>query len=129
MPTTRVIHVRHQVPQEIGPRAEVSVQNHDVVSRRAVEGVLKVAGFLQVPTIRAHDVVEPELCGEVPDLAAIAVVENVNVDPARPLHRLDMRVGVAQNRDVLSVRGKKDIDARWRPWRSPALDKRAVCLR
>src|SRR6476661_7055623 len=71
----RIIHVRHQVPQEIWPRAEVGVQNHDVVSRRAGERVLKVAGFLKVPTIRTHDVVESEMCGEAPDLAAIAVVE------------------------------------------------------
>ena len=124
----RVIHIRHQVPQEIGPRAEVGVQNDDVVARRAGERVLKVAGFLQVAPIRAHDVVKPELRGQFPDLAAIAVVENVHVDRAcRPLHRFDMGVSVAQNRQVLAVRGKEDVDIRRRS--RPALEKRTVCLR
>jgi hypothetical protein len=89
--------------QKVMSRAEIGVEDDDLIARRLGERILKIPGFFHVPTVRAQNVVKSELGGQIANVFALTIVENVHIEFAGPLHARDEPVGVSENVEALPI--------------------------
>jgi hypothetical protein len=121
------IHVGQRLCQEIRPRPEVSIKDHDVVGGRPLKGVVEVAGLLVLAQVRAPDIGETECRSNLRRIVAGTVIEHKGLGMTGI--RLDQvensRPRVDEHFDGLAADGQEDVHAGISAW-LPCLDTRLM---
>jgi hypothetical protein len=104
--------VGEELIDEAGARAEVGVEDHDVVRVRPLVRVAKVAGLLELTFVRARDVCEAVASGERGDLGPPAVVEAPEVQRSRVVEGRDVTERVVEDLERLSAVRQEHVDRR-----------------